>query len=150
MNRLTKRNEDGHAYYPNCYDWPCLRCTPISCTFYDKVCERLAAYEDTGMEPEEIAALKRERDAAVSDLIMLGDCESCAKDCGITGCQIIGCGCKGYIWRGDEDAARKARACGNWDCPHQTGAPCPASDGCGGYEEVCHENEFEAERAKNE
>lgn len=95
----------------------------------------LAAYEDTGMEPDEIAALKRERDAAVSDLIMLGACETCAKDCGITSGPIIGCGCTDYIWRGEEGAARKAQACGNRDCPHHTGAPCPAADGCGGYEE---------------
>lgn len=46
------------------------------------------------------------------------------------------------IWRGEEEAARKAQACGNRDCHHQTGALCPAADGCGGYEEVCHENEF--------
>lgn len=118
---------------------------------------RLAEYEDTvlepeeikdnmemfhahrhicaGMEPEKIEALKRERDAAVSDLIMPGTCETCAKDCDITRDQIISCGCKDYIWRGEEGPARKARAWGNVDCPHQTGALCPAADGCGGYEE---------------
>lgn len=96
--------------------------------------DRLAAYEDTGMEPEEIAALKRERDAAVLDLIMLGDCETCTKDCGITIARILGCGCKDYVWRGKEESVRTARACGNRDCPHQTGAPCPAADECGGYE----------------
>lgn len=67
MNRLTRRNEAGIAYYPHCFEWPCggSKCTPINCDFDDKVCERLAAYEDTWMEPEEITALKRERDAEV-------------------------------------------------------------------------------------
>lgn len=32
------------------------------------VVDRLAAYEDTGMDPDEIAKLRAERDAAVEDL----------------------------------------------------------------------------------
>lgn len=137
MNRLTKRNKDGIAYYPHCFEWPCggSKCTPMNCDFDDKVCERLAAYEDTGMEPDEITALKRERDAAVLDLIMLGDCETCTKDCGITIARILGCGCKDYVWRGEEQSGLSARACGNGCCPYQTDEPCPAVDGCGGYEE---------------
>ena len=43
--------------------------------------DRLAAYEDTGLDPEEIEQLKRERDAAIEDLS--GQCEYCLneKDC---------------------------------------------------------------------
>lgn len=46
-----------------------------------RVWERLKAYEDTGLDPEEITQLKRERDAAIEDLS--GQCEYCLneKDC---------------------------------------------------------------------
>lgn len=37
--------------------------------------DRLAAYEDTGLDPEEIEQLKRERDAAIEDCS--GYCNSC-------------------------------------------------------------------------
>ena len=60
MNRLTARDKHGHAYYPKCFEHPCdgerSCCTYVApeCTFEGKVLDRLAAYEDTGMEPEQI------------------------------------------------------------------------------------------------
>lgn len=46
--------------------------------------ERLAAYEDTGLTPEEIIAMKAERDAAVQDLNYVMQtthlCPVCGKD----------------------------------------------------------------------
>ncbi len=55
MERLTKW-ENGHAYYPRCFDNPCYGggCVTRDCPFETAICERLAAYEDTGMTPEEI------------------------------------------------------------------------------------------------
>lgn len=55
MERLTKC-ENGHAHYPRCFEEPCggMGCRTEGCEFKDEICERLAAYEDTELEPEEI------------------------------------------------------------------------------------------------
>ena len=62
MERLTKWNESSykHAYYPRCFKEPCYGsgCKIKDCPFEIAVCERLAAYEDTGIEPESVEALK--------------------------------------------------------------------------------------------
>ena len=57
MERLTKW-ENGHAYYTRCFKDPCYGsgCKIKDCPFETAVCERLAAYEDIGMTPEEIKA----------------------------------------------------------------------------------------------
>lgn len=52
MNRLTKRNRDFAFIFGNTAE----------------AIERLAAYEDTGLEPSEIVKIKEERDAAVRDI----------------------------------------------------------------------------------
>ena len=59
MERLTKRG-NGHAYYPRCFKEPCYGsgCKIKDCPFETKVCECLAAYEDTGLYPESVEALK--------------------------------------------------------------------------------------------
>ena len=57
MERLTRRSDTGHAYYPRCFEEPCnRRCE--DCLFDETICKRLAAYEDTGLEPESVEALK--------------------------------------------------------------------------------------------
>ena len=60
MERLTEWNEASHknAYYPRCFEEPCYGggCKINDCPFETAVCERLAAYEDTGLTPEEIKA----------------------------------------------------------------------------------------------
>ena len=57
MERLTKW-ENGHAYYTRCFKEPCYGsgCKINDCPFETAVCDRLAAYEDIGMTPEEIKA----------------------------------------------------------------------------------------------
>ena len=61
MERLTKWNESSykHAYYPRCFKEPCYGggCKIKDCPFEIAVCERLAAYEDTGLTPKEVTAL---------------------------------------------------------------------------------------------
>lgn len=56
MERLTEWNESSHknAYYPRCFEEPCYGsgCKIKDCPFETAVCERLAAYEDTGWTPE--------------------------------------------------------------------------------------------------
>ena len=60
MERLTEWNDrqTRHAYYPRCFKDPCYGdgCKIKDCPFEEAVCERLAAYEDTGLTPEEIKA----------------------------------------------------------------------------------------------
>ncbi len=56
MERLTERGKKGFAYFPKCFEEPCNGggCKKDDCEFLAQVCDRLAAYEDTGLEPEEI------------------------------------------------------------------------------------------------
>ena len=64
MERLTKRG-NGHAYYPRCFKEPCYGsgCKIKDCPFETEVCECLAAYEDTGLTPEEVKRSKMEIEA---------------------------------------------------------------------------------------
>lgn len=70
MERLTARNErfPDETYYPYCFredtcggEGMLDKCD--ICEFPIKICKRLAAYEDTGLTPEQIMELK-ERDTA--------------------------------------------------------------------------------------
>lgn len=76
MQRLTKR-ENGHAHYPRCFEEPCggMGCRTEDCEFKDEICERLAAYEDTGLEPEEVLP-KDKADEIALKLMRLSDLES--------------------------------------------------------------------------
>lgn len=60
MERLTEWNgeQTRHAYYPRCFEEPCNGggCKIEACPFEAEACDRLAAYEDTGLTPEEIKA----------------------------------------------------------------------------------------------
>ena len=57
---MTEWNDEQprHAYYPRCFEEPCYGggCKIKDCPFETAVCDRLAAYEDTGLTPEEIKA----------------------------------------------------------------------------------------------
>lgn len=68
MKRLTAIEENGNAFYPYCFrEDTCFgageseKCT--ECDFAKKVCETLAAYENTGLTPSQILEMK-ERDTA--------------------------------------------------------------------------------------
>ena len=62
MERMTEWNDEQtrHAYYPRCFEEPCYGggCKIKDCTFETAVCDRLAAYEDTGIEPEAVETVK--------------------------------------------------------------------------------------------
>lgn len=69
MKRLTAISESGKAYYPYCFrEDTCGGCGSSEkcdqCELSLKVCETLAAYENTGITPPEIMELK-ERDTAM-------------------------------------------------------------------------------------
>ena len=63
MERLTEWNDEQtrHAYYPRCFEEPCYGggCKINDCPFKTAVCDRLAAYEDTGLTPERCAEFAR-------------------------------------------------------------------------------------------
>ena len=63
MERLTEWNggKTRHAYYPRCFEEPCYGsgCKIKGCPFEEAVCDRLAAYEDTGLTPERCAEFAR-------------------------------------------------------------------------------------------
>lgn len=65
--RLTERNKDGGAFVPGCFEEPCLGNGCIrkgNCTVFMQVCEKLTAYEDTGLTPDEVERLlQRVRDS---------------------------------------------------------------------------------------
>lgn len=62
MERLTNRNQYGRAYFKQCFEEPCCGygCKDADCLYIDRVCEQLAAYEDTGLSPEEVERMKHE------------------------------------------------------------------------------------------
>jgi hypothetical protein len=68
MERLTEWNDEQtrHAYYPRCFEAPCYGsgCKIKDCPFEAAVCERLAAYEDTGLSPEKVSWMKEVVEAA--------------------------------------------------------------------------------------
>ena len=71
MERLTEWYESSHkhAYYPRCFEGPCYGsgCKINDCPFETAVCERLAAYEDTGLTPEQCENAKVIIESAFSD-----------------------------------------------------------------------------------
>jgi hypothetical protein len=79
MERLTRRSDTGHAYYPRCFEEPCNR-RYVDCPFDETICERLAAYEDSGCAPEEVLP-KDKADEIAMKLMRLADLESL---CGYT------------------------------------------------------------------
>lgn len=56
MERLTERR-DGWVMRNGCH-WPCRTCHVAGCADISTIIERLAAYEDTGLMPEEVTALQ--------------------------------------------------------------------------------------------
>ena len=78
MERLTRRSDTGHAYYPRCFEEPCggdgckIKCKIKDCLLDDIICDRLSAYEDTGLEPAEVHSMHGEWSAMMSVLNSIG------------------------------------------------------------------------------
>lgn len=68
MERLTEWNDEQtrHACYSRCFEEPCYGggCKINDCPFETAVCDRLAAYEDTGLSPEKVSWMKEVVEAA--------------------------------------------------------------------------------------
>ena len=88
MERLTERFDNGQAAVMGCgknckYDYKYCRNHYEECPEINKIYERLAEYEDTGLTPPEIMELK-ERDTARSPIDINEDygfftCSSCGE-----------------------------------------------------------------------
>ena len=88
MERLTERFNNGQAAVMGCgenckYDYKYCRNHYEECPEINKIYERLAEYEDTGLTPPEIMELK-ERDTAkaptdVDECFGYFECPSCGK-----------------------------------------------------------------------
>ena len=77
MKRLTAISDVEEAYYPYCYradtcdgEGGTEKCR--DCEFSEKICKTLAAYENTGLTPEEIVKLK-ERDGEKASSVKIND-----------------------------------------------------------------------------
>ena len=88
MERLTARNErfPDETYYPYCFREDTCGGEGMSdkcdiCEFPIKICKRLAAYEDTGLTPEQIRELKA-RDTGYFAKTSIFDHESVVCKCG--------------------------------------------------------------------
>lgn len=71
MERLTEKHYFGTDHYMKCSGNCNVDMDCIDCPSFDRLVERLAAYEDTGLEPEEVTALQKDW----SDLCtIVGEC----------------------------------------------------------------------------
>lgn len=67
MERLTEKHYLGTDHYMKCSGNCNVDMDCIDCPSFDRLVERLAAYEDTGREPEEVIALARLFDYALEE-----------------------------------------------------------------------------------
>lgn len=71
MERLTEKHYLGTDHYMKCSGNCDVDMDCIDCPSFDRLVERLAAYEDTGLTPEEVSALAKDW----SDLCtIIGEC----------------------------------------------------------------------------
>lgn len=71
MERLTEKHYLGTDHYMKCSGSCNVDMDCIDCPSFDRLVERLAAYEDTGLEPREVSAIVKEW----SDLCtIVGEC----------------------------------------------------------------------------
>lgn len=61
MERLTEKHYLGTDHYMKCSGSCNVDMGCIDCPSFDRLVERLAAYEDTWLEPEEVTALQKDR-----------------------------------------------------------------------------------------
>lgn len=75
MERLTEKHYLGTDHYIKCSENCHVDMDCIDCPSFDRLVERLAAYEDSGLEPEEVLP-KDKADEIAMKLMRLADLES--------------------------------------------------------------------------
>ena len=75
--RLTARDEGGHAYFPQCFEEPCdgHGCAIEACDFLTEICERLCDLED------KLSA------GTLTETVCCGDCLYCERHGRILFCE---------------------------------------------------------------
>lgn len=130
MERLTYRETDGHALLLYGADAKWRKTEQYG--ILDAAIQKLAAYEDSGLSPEDIPTalemckasmaldeLKRYRDTGLTPELVRELQEKCND-----------CSRRKWYQMGYSDG----RNCAS-DCPYNTDKPCPAAEGCPGYED---------------
>ena len=80
MERLTEKHYLAEDHYMKCSEDCNVDMDCVDCPAFDKLIERLAAYEDTGLTPEEVLP-KDKADEIALKLMRLADLESlCSYD----------------------------------------------------------------------
>ena len=80
MERLTEKHYLAEDHYMKCSEDCNVDMDCVDCPAFDKIIERLAAYEDTGLTPEEVLP-KDKADEIALKLMRLADLESlCSYD----------------------------------------------------------------------
>ena len=80
MERLTEKHYLAEDHYMKCSEACNVDMDCVDCPAHDKLVERLAAYEDTGLEPEEVLP-KDKADEIALKLMCLAELESfCSYD----------------------------------------------------------------------
>ena len=80
MERLTEKHYLAEDHYMKCSEDCNVDMDCVDCPAFDKIIERLAAYEDTGLTPEEVLP-KDKADEIALKLMRLADFESlCSYD----------------------------------------------------------------------
>lgn len=74
MERLTEKHYLGADHYMKCSENCDLDMNCIDCPSFERLVERLAAYEDTGLEPEQVDL----RNEAAEEMAMI--CQYCDLD----------------------------------------------------------------------
>ena len=76
MERLTEKHYLGTDHYMKCSENCDVDMNCIDCPAFDALVERLAAYEDTGLMPEEVAALQKDWSSLCT---VIGECGGIAR-----------------------------------------------------------------------
>lgn len=72
MERLTEKHYLGTDHYMKCFGNCDVDMDCIDCPSFDRLVERLAAYEDTGLTPAEVLSMSGEWCAMMSVLNSIG------------------------------------------------------------------------------
>lgn len=116
MKRLTKKFEHSEKHSMKCAASPTCPMNCECCTELDRIVNRLGAYEDTGLTPEQYAEYagmmdaaaraakhyKEQRNAAIKQLRRIADCDTCRHNqpCGVDSPKCVACN-RGQAWEWD-------------------------------------------------
>ena len=105
MERLTEKHYLAEDHYMKCSEDCNVDMDCVDCTAFDKLIERLAAYEDTGIEPEAVEKVKLAlaakhlvdletlNNTPISRLVELAEADKAGR------CVVLPCNIGDTVWR---------------------------------------------------